>query len=144
MKKLILVLFLIFSGCSVKSALKQDPLYQQTLKYTKRCQIVNSLETKALIDVVYLTPLYQDKFKNQVFLIGIYNDFNNTPQNAEFTLLVNGKKAKVSNSIPQYILYKNFPFYNEWMSYYLLKTNSSKPVTIIYKSKHWGECKFIF
>ncbi|WP_156922596.1 hypothetical protein [Lebetimonas sp. JH292] len=58
MKKLLFILLLIFfSGCSIKQALKHDPFYEKTLKYTQRAQILNSLETKSLIDAVYLNNL---------------------------------------------------------------------------------------
>ena len=137
------LIILIFNGCSVKNALKKDPLYEKTLKYTQRCQIINSLETKALIDVVYLNPLYQNKFKNPTFLVGVYNDFNNSINNVEFNLTINNKPVKISKNIPNYILYKNFSFYNSWMNYYLVESNTSAPFTIEYKSKHWGECKVI-
>jgi len=63
------LIILIFSGCSVKNALKKDPLYEKTLKYTQRCQIINSLETKALIDVIYLNPLYPKKFVTSTFIV---------------------------------------------------------------------------
>jgi len=146
MKKILLIMLLFFTGCSLKTALKQDPIYQQTMIYTQRGQIINSLETKALIDAVYLNPLYQDKFKNPTFLIGVYNDFENALQNQEFSLTLNGQKPlKVSTQIPDFIMYKKFPFYNEWMTYYLVEFNSaSKPYNLVYKSRHWGEVKFTF
>jgi len=143
MQKLFGFLFfisLIFTGCSLKNAIKQDPIYEKTLKYTQRCQIISSFETKALIDIVYLNPLYPNKFQKPTFLIGIYNDFNNTINNIEFNLTINNKPIKVS-SIPNYILYKNFPFYNSWMNYYLITTDTKSPFVIEYKSKHWGKCK---
>jgi len=140
------ILTLIFSGCSVKQALKQDTLYEKTLKYTRRGQIVSSFETKALIDAVYLNPLYPDQFKNPTFLIGIYNDFNNKLINNEFNLTLNNQTPiKISQNIPNFIPYKLFPFYNEWMNYYLVEFNQTNtPYTITYKSKHWGGVNLIF
>ncbi|WP_457564597.1 hypothetical protein [Caminibacter sp.] len=140
MRKIIAFIFiLLFSGCALKSALKQDPLYEKTLKYTQRCQIVNSLETKAIIDVVYLNPLFK-QFKKPTFLVGIYNEFNNTINNVEFHLYINSKDVNISTKIPDFVLYKNFPFYNSWMNYYIVTTNTKPPFKIEYKSKHWGEC----
>ena len=146
MKKILLIFMLLFTGCSIKTALKQDPLYEQTLTYTQRGQIINSLETKALIDTVYLNPLFKDKFSNPAFLIGIYNDFNNALTNDEFNLTLNGQKpVKISKNIPSFILYKKFPFYNEWMNYYIVEFNQTqKPYVLEYKSRHWGEVKFSF
>jgi len=141
----LLLLALLFSACSIKTAFKKDPLYEKTLRYTQRGQIINSLETKALIDVVYLNPLYQDKFKKPTFLVGVYNDFKNTLNNAEFNFTINSTPpSKISDKIPEFVLYKNFPFYNNWMKYYIVETNTSKPFIIEYKSKHWGEVKFTF
>jgi len=148
MKKLsfmLLPIFLLFSACSVKTALKKDPLYEKTLIYTQRGQILNSLETKALIDVVYLNPLYQDKFKKPTFLVGVYNEFDNTLDNQEFSFTINGKKpSKVSTKIPDFVLYKNFPFYNNWMKYYIVETDTNAPYVITYSSKHWGKVSFKF
>ncbi|WP_024792004.1 hypothetical protein [Lebetimonas sp. JS170] len=147
MKKFLFILLLIFfSGCSIKQALKHDPFYEKTLKYTQRTQILNSLETKALIDAVYLNGLYKNKFQNPTFLIGVYNDFDNQLINQEFSICLNGQKpVKISSKIPKFILYKIFPFYNSWMNYYLVKfPDTGKPYILEYKSKDWGEVKLIF
>jgi hypothetical protein len=147
MKKALFVLMIIlFSGCSMKSAFKHDPFYEKTLKYTQRSQIINSLETKALIDAVYLNDLYKNKFENPTFLIGVYNNFDNNLTNQEFSIYLNGEKpTKISTQIPEFILYKNFPFYNSWMKYYLVEfPSTNKPYVLEYKSKDWGETKLIF
>ncbi|QCI28066.1 hypothetical protein [Caminibacter pacificus] len=142
---LLLPFMVLLTACSIKTAFKQDPLYEKTLRYTQRGQILNSLETKALIDVVYLNPLYQDKFKNPTFLVGVYNNFDNTLNNDEFNLTINGEKpSKISQNIPKFVLYKHFPFYNSWMKYYLVETNTSAPFKIEYDSKHWGDVNFTF
>ena len=148
MKKILLFLIALalFSGCSLKNAFKKDMLYEKTLKYTQRGEIVNSLETKALIDAIYLNPLYPKKFNNPTFLIGIYNDFNNTLINNEFNLSLNNTKPiKISKNIPSFIPYKFYPFYNSWMKYYLVEFNTTaKPYVLTYKSKHWGEVNLTF
>lgn len=149
MKKLVLFLIIlnfIFSGCSVKKLIKNDPIYEKTLKYTQRGQIINSLETRALIDAVYLNPLYPKKFQNPTFLIGVYNDFNNELINNEFNLTLNNTTpTKISTDIPNFIPYKFYPFYNEWMKYYLVEfAPTNPPYKLIYKSKHWGKVEFTF
>jgi len=147
MKKFLIILSIfLISGCSVKNLLKKDPVYEKTLKYTQRGQIINSFETKALIDSVYLNPLYPKKFKNPTFLIGVYNDFDNNLTANEFNLTLNNKPPiKISNNIPNFIPYKFYPFYNPWMNYYLVEFNKTNPPLILkYKSKHWGEVKFKF
>jgi hypothetical protein len=147
MKKIFLIILTVFfSGCGIQSALKHDPFYEKTLKYTQRSQILNSLETKALIDAIYLNDLYKNKFNNPTFLIGVYNDFGNTLINKEFSIYLNSKKPlKISKNIPNFILYKQFPFYNSWMTYYLVEfPKTNKPYVLEYKSKHWGEVKITF
>jgi len=149
MKKILFllsILAVIFTGCSIKEALKQDTLYEKTLKYTQRGQIVNSLETKALIDAVYLNKLYPNKFKNPTFLIGVYNNFNNQLINNEFNLTLNNQDpVKISQNIPNFIPYKIYPFYNSWMTYYLVEFNQTKrPYIITYTSKHWGKVNLTF
>jgi len=146
MKKFLLIFLLFFTGCSIKTALKQDPIYQKTLTYTQRGQIINSLETKALIDAVYLNPLFKNRFQNPTFLVGVYNDFDNALVNNEFNLTLNSQKpVKITKEIPSYIIYKKFPFYNEWMSYYIVEfPQTQSPLILEYKSKHWGEVKFTF
>jgi len=139
MKKIILILFLIFSGCSVKKILSKDLLYEKSLKHTKRCQIISSLETKAILDVVYLNPIYKDLKKNTL-LIGVYNDFNNTINNVEFNLKINNQNISPSKKIPPFVEYKHFPFYNNWMEYYIVTLDQKPPYKIEYISKHWGEC----
>jgi len=148
MKKLIFflsILAIAFSGCSIKKALQKDNFYEKTLKYTQRGQIVNSLETKALIDAIYLNSLYPDKFQNPTFLVGIYNDFDNKLINNEFNLTLNNKPPiKISKTIPKFLPYKLYPFYNKWMTYYMVEFNKTSPLILKYKSQHWGEIKFIF
>ena len=149
MKKMLFLIIsamILFNGCALKKALNKDPLYEKTLKQTRRGQIVNSLETKALIDAINLNALYPKKFQNPTFLIGIYNNQSNALQNQEFSIYLNNKKPmKISTKISNLIPYKNYPFYNTWMTYYLVTfPTTSKPYTLEYKSVHWGEAKFTF
>jgi len=140
------IIMILFSGCSIKQAFNKDPLYEKTLKFSKRGQIVNSFETKALIDVIYLNPLYPKKFQTPTFLIGVYNNFENKLINNEYNLTLNNKTPfEINSTIPSFIPFKHFPFYNTWMNYYLIKfPNTNKPYMLEYKSKNWGEVKFIF
>ena len=143
---LIITAAILFNGCSIKPVLKKDPIYEKTLKYTRRGQIVNSLETKALIDAVNLNDLYPEKFQNPTFLIGIYNNQNNALQNKEFSISLNSQNPlKTTTEIPGFIPYKNFPFYNNWMTYYIVTfPQTNKPYKLTYKSVHWGKVRFTF
>jgi hypothetical protein len=61
MKKIILTISLIlfFTGCETKvnGIFQQNKQYITLMQYTKRGQIVNSLETVALINATYLNPI---------------------------------------------------------------------------------------
>jgi len=87
-----------------------------------------------------------NSLKKPTFLIGFYNDFDDAFINKEFNLTLNNQvPIKISKTIPEIIPYKKFPFYNEWMSYYLVEFNTTKkPFILIYKSKHWGEVNLTF
>ena len=143
-KKKLLVFLLFFSGCFIKKDIKLDLLYQKILTHTKRGKITN-FKTKALIDGIYLNQLYNN-FKNTTFLIGVYNDFNNTLINKEFNLTLNNQiPIKISKKIPNFIPYKKFPFYNKWMNYYLVEFRKIKqPFILTYKSKQWGVINLTF
>jgi hypothetical protein len=136
----LLVVPLLITGCGIKKALQKDPLYQRALVYTQRGQLSSSLETKALIDGVYLNPLYPGKFEKPTFLIGVYNDFDNNLTNPEFNITLNNQPPlEINSTIPPFVLYKNFPFYNTWMNYYLVKFPDTKfPYKLVYASKDWG------
>jgi hypothetical protein len=138
----------VIGGCSstgqLREALKPDPLYRKALTYTQRGQLSNSLETRALVDATYLNPLYPGKFEKPTFLIGVYNDFENNLTNPEFNLTLNGHPpTEVNTTIPSFVLYKNFPFYNSWMNYYLVQfPKSSYPLKLEYRSRDWGAIQF--
>ncbi len=145
MKRVIfLAIFIFIAGCTLKPVLNTDPLYEKALINTQRGQIINSFETKSLIDITYLNPLYPNKFKKPTFLVGVYNSLNNSLINSEFNLTINNKEVNVSSKIPQFVIYKQFPFYNSWMKYYIITTNTKKPFKIVFKSKHWGNVNFTF
>ncbi len=132
MKKIILTISLIlfFTGCETKvnGILQQNKQYITLMQYTKRGQIVNSLETVALINATYLNPILKDNNQtknNEIFIIGVYNsnDFNGYQKggihNIHYKLTMNGenwtKAIKANNKI---LNLPNYPFYNKWMKYY--------------------------
>ena len=63
MKKLLFAIIMIFFvSCSdkVNEVFKKDTHYITLTQYTKRGEIVNSLETIALINVTYLNHIYNN------------------------------------------------------------------------------------
>ena len=141
MKKIILALItLFFIGCSskVSEVFKKDDKYITLTQYTKRGQLVKSLETIALINATYLNhilPENNETKNSEIFIIGVYNsnDYKGYEKggihNPNYTLTMNDmnytkaiKADKVKLSIT------NYPFYNKWMKYYKVyfpKTTSS-------------------
>jgi len=124
-KKSILATFLLFSvGCSSKSALSVfngDVLYEKGLEYSRVGDIVNSFETKAILNATYLNSTqsskYDDKFHN--FLVGIYITEDNEEEkdkflnNKKYTLTLNNQdinkteELQTTNYLWEHIPLKN-------------------------------------
>ena len=150
MKKIILILLTIFFiGCSskVSEIFHQDDKYITLTQYTKRGQLVKSLETVALINATYLNPILGENNEtknNEIFIIGVYNsdDYKGYEKggihNPNYILTMNDEnytKALKADKIKLNI--KNYPFYNKWMKYYKVyfpKTDSNI-LTITYFNK---------
>ena len=149
MKKIAMFLMVILlSGCAskVSTIFQKDTTYVKLTQYTKRGQIIKSLETKALINATYINPILDNnKTKNnEIFIIGVYNstDYKGYEKggifNPDYHLTMNGlnftkaiKADKVKLNLP------NYPFYNKWMKYYEVyfpKVNSNT-LNIKYSSK---------
>jgi hypothetical protein len=153
MKKLLFAIIMIFFvSCSdkVNEVFKKDTHYITLTQYTKRGEIVNSLETIALINVTYLNHILKDNNEtknNEIFIIGVYNsnDYKKYDEgglfNPNFTLTMNGfnfTKAVKADIVKLNIT--DYPFYNKWMKYYKVyfpKTDK-KTLTIKYSEKTKG------
>ena len=137
MKKLLLVIMLLFIGCSEKmSVLQKDEKYNTLTQYTQRGQITRSLETIALINATYLNPILKDNNEtrnNEIFIIGVYNsnDYKGYEKggihNPHYKLTMNGMKyTKAVKADVKKLDLTKYPFYNKWMKYYKVyfpKTN---------------------
>jgi len=134
------ILFLI-TGCGIREAIKEDTLYQKVLPYAQEKQLSVSFETKAIVNGVYLNPLYPGKFATPTFLVGVYNGCENNLTGCNFSIKLNGSSpTDINNTIPNYILYKTFPFYNNWANYYIVKFPAVKPpYRLIYSNPDWGK-----
>ena len=139
MKKLLLVIMLLFIGCSEKmSVLQKDEKYNTLTQYTQRGQITRSLETIALINATYLNPILKDNNEtqnNEIFIIGVYNsnDYKGYEKggihNSHYKLTMNGiKYTKAIKADVKKLDLTKYPFYNKWMKYYKVyfpKTDSN-------------------
>ena len=159
MKKLIffIITLLFITGCETKvtNLLKQNETQLILMQNTQRGQIINALNTVAIINATYLNPILKDKEskKYEVFLIGVYNseDFKDYNKggifNPKYKLTLNGsnfEKAKKANLIKMQL--KEYPFYNAWMKYYIVyfpKTDS-KTLKLTYTNKLLGSTTLIF
>lgn len=124
--------FLLLGGCAhheVFSVLKSDTLYEKGLDYTKTAHIVNSFETKAILNATYLNSVdgekYDDLYHN--FLVGVYITEDNEKEeekyleNEKYSLTLNGKiidkKEKLENKHP---LFEHIPLKNPYAKYYII------------------------
>lgn len=135
------VIALLFTGCGIEQAMREDTLYQRVIPYVQEKELSVSFETKALLDAVYLNPLYPGRFKTPTFLVGVYNDCDNNLTGCQFSLTLNDRPPiEINSTIPDFILYKSFPFYNNWSNYYLVKFPAvSPPYRLVYKNPYWGK-----
>ncbi len=159
---LTLFLLLFINGChskvpkEIEDALKRDRYYEKALSYTKKGEIIKSLETKAIIFATYLNKL-DKKYKsdtNSSFLIGVYidNDFKKDEKkglnNPNFTLKYqDGSKPILIKGLKEdSTLLKSIPLVNSWSNYYLVtfKDNHKRDVELIYTLKNYGETKLLF
>lgn len=151
MKTFFLLFFLLlFTGCESKlvNILQKDPEYVNTLRYTKRGHLTNSLETKALFNSTYLNPLNKEFTDGEYFLIGIY--IEDEPLRGEFTGIYN-KEYSLTLNKQTFIsaetmekedkMISRYPFYNRWMRYYIVKfkTLSGEKKQLLFEHKTFGK-----
>ena len=130
MKKILLVIMLLFAGCSskVSDIFKKDDKYITLTQYTQRGQITRSLETIALINATYLNPILGENNKTkkyEIFIIGVYNsnDYKGYEKggihNPHYKLTMNDMNyTKAIKADEKKLNLADYPFYNKWMKYY--------------------------
>jgi len=142
MKKIfLLILTIFFIGCSSKVAdiFHKDTKYITLTQYTQRGQLVNSLDTIALINATYINPILKESntTKNyEIFIIGVYNDNDYKGYekggifNKNYKLTMNDMNfTKATKADIKKLNLTTYPFYNKWMKYYKVyfpKTKESK------------------
>ncbi len=155
---ILLVAIFMFSGCSTKSALSVfggDTVYEKGLEDTKVDDIVNSFETKAILNATYLNILNPQKWDNkyQNFLVGIYIvDDNNDEENKylnnkNYILTLNGKttdKIEELNSLNP--LWDHIPLKNPQAKYYIVsfKKDINNTLKLEYSHKIYGKITMTF
>jgi hypothetical protein len=140
----------LFTGCSEKINLDifdKDIQYENALQYTKRGEIVNSLETKTVISATYLNSVDKATYKDgDYFLIGIYipNDTKNSNAllNPNTKLTLNSKGFQSIEIVQQNSEeYKKFAFLNRWAKYYKVKFEKldAPYLNLKYQIKDYGD-----
>jgi len=161
MKKILFFLITLFliTGCETKvtSVLHQSDTQITIMKNTQRGQIINSLDTIAIINATYLNPIMkpdnQDAKKYEIFVVGVFNsnDIKNYEKggihNPNYTLTMNNsnyEKSKKANVEKMQLA--NYPFYNTWMKYYIVyfPKVESNTMTLIYANKTFGKTTLTF
>ena len=131
----ILSIFL-FTGCSFKKPfLEPDSVLQESLVYSKKGEIYNSLEIKASLFATYINRL-DSKYKDgEYFVVSIFidDDFEDPKKyglnNKAYRLTLNGYDYVYKKELKEDSeLRKLVPFKNQWSHYYLVKFPKQKGV----------------
>ncbi len=159
-KKSVFTVFLLFSvGCSSKSAFSvfnSDLLYEKGMEYTKVGDIVNSFETKAILNATYLNTTdsakYDDKFQN--FLVGIYITEDNEEakdqflNNKKYILTLNGKDFNKTEELEtSHELWEHIPLKNPYAKYYIVsfeKEENINSLSLEYSNPNQGKVTLSF
>ncbi len=159
-KKSIFAVFLLFSvGCSNKSAssvFSSDLLYEKGMEHSKVGDIVNSFETKAILNATYLNSTdsskYDDSFHN--FLVGIYITEDNKEENDKFlnnklyALTLNSQESNKTEELQTTnYLWEHIPLKNPYAKYYIVSFNKRENVNSLsleYSNPNQGKVTLSF
>ncbi len=158
-KSLIAVCVLFSVGCSSKSGLgifSSDSLYEKGLEYTHVGDIVNSFETKAILNATYLNSTDSDKYNDQFqnFLVGIYITEDNEEienkflNNKKYLLTLNGSDFNKSRDLNvSDDLWDHIPLKNPHAKYYVIsfkKKENLTPLLLEYSHQSLGKVTLSF
>ncbi|GHV07793.1 hypothetical protein AGMMS50229_15180 [Campylobacterota bacterium] len=126
-----LLIVALLAGCSGRSAFFDftgSTAYAQALPYTKRGEISDRFDSKALITASYLNMIYPQKYTEEAeyFFVGLYiaNDYAKDKagiNNPQYSLTLNGAKYLSAKEIDKNDeLVKLMPMVNRWSRYYLV------------------------
>ncbi|MDR2905486.1 MAG: hypothetical protein LBU73_06005 [Helicobacteraceae bacterium] len=128
---LVLVLVLASCGRSAFFDFTGSAAYADALPHTKRAEIIDKFESRALITASYLNAIYpEDKnySENETFLIGLYiaNDFTDKQKqginNPNYTLALGENNYISAEKVDKNDhLLKIMPLVNRWNHYYIVR-----------------------
>ena len=156
MKKIIfgLLVAILLIGCSSKELhiFAEDKPYVEAMRYTKKGDILLSLENRALIIATYLNPL-QKKRDKEYFFVRVYidNDFEDENRsglfNPNYSLTLNDQKPlKIIKVSRDSNLAKKMPFIEPWYHLYVVtfKKSTQKQLKLIFQNDVAGKALLVF
>ncbi|MDR0747052.1 MAG: hypothetical protein LBE89_04080 [Helicobacteraceae bacterium] len=132
-KRVIVLLFFLLAGCNGRSAFFDftgSATYAEALPHTKRGEIADRFESKALLSASHLNAIYPDNADyaaDETFFIGLYiaNDFSKDKvgiNNPMFELTLDGKKYLSAKEVDKESeMLKLMPLINRWSRYYIVR-----------------------
>jgi hypothetical protein len=127
----LIALSLIGCGRSAFFDFTGSAAYAEALPHTKRGEIVDRFESKALISASYLNAIYPNNAEynaTETFLIGLYiaNDFSAKNKsglnNPNYSLTLNGARRISAEVVDKNnALLKLMPLVNRWNKYYIVR-----------------------
>lgn len=156
MRKYVLIFMSIFFvGCAFEKnygIFEKDTTYKKAIKQTRKGDIINSLETKALIIATHLNPTLEEyqSDTNESFFVGIYTNIskeNRALDDRDFSLNMNNTKylsiVELKENDP---LKAKMPNINEWFRYYVITFQKSKEenLELNFAHKDFGKTQLHF
>jgi len=156
---LLLAILFVITGCSIREEsniaqlFKKDDIYHISLLNTQKAQLIASLETKALMTVTYLNPVYahancknyQMSIENgEYFFVGVYINNSKTHHfdNKGYSLTLNGvNPMEVKELDKDDPLRYEMPMVDNWSTYYRVKfpPSNMKKFSLIFESDRFGK-----
>ncbi len=149
-----LLALLLFAGCSSKDlkVFAEDKPYVEAMRYTKKGDILLSLEDRAMIIATYLNPLKKQDDKEYFFIrVYIDNDYEDEKRaglfNPHYSLSLNGKKPlKITKLSFDSDIVKSMPFVEPWYHLYLVTFPKvkEKELKLIFQNDRAGKVLLTF
>lgn len=148
-------ILLTLGGCMSQSALSvfgEDAVYEKGLEYTQVSDIVQSFETKAILNATYLNSSEPKKWDNgkENFLVGIYITDDNKKEkdryinNTKYSLTLNDKSyEKIEELEPSSYLYSHIPLKNPHAKYYIATFVKDGNETLVLKYENTTDGKAV-
>lgn len=146
-----MIVVLGLSGCAQKGTFdlfKMDKAHKRSVEQLRTGTIMNSMETNALVSLMYLNPIYPETYNDGEYFVGAFY-FKRSDRDIKkwnladrgYTLKLNGKDStsmeELKESDPRRML---IPIQNNWNQYYLIRFDPSpvKTLTLLLENNQTG------